>query len=174
MELRHATPADLPAIIDILDGGRTRQRSLGFTQWPDGYPSAGIVETDIRLARGYLFSEAGSPVAYAVLDLNGDREYDAAPWLWPLGEVPYAAVHRLAMARGSFGRGLSTEVLRTIAREARELGMRALRAETGECNLPMQRALERAGYRKCGHHVFSWGPRVAYELDLTKIWGDRD
>lgn len=166
MEIQIPRQEDIPQILEILAHGRQYQLNLGFTQWPEGYPSREIVELDLSLGRGRKIVEQGEIIAYVVIDVNGDPEYDAAPHLWSVNARPYAAIHRLALSPIIRGKGLSVPILELVGEDACKSGVRILRAETGLLNLPMQHALKSAGYSRRGEHVFSWGPRVAYELNL--------
>ena len=80
----------------------------------------------------------------------------------------YAAVHRAAVAPECQGRHVTTFLFDSAAKTAKEMGAASLRADTHPDNIPMQKSLERAGFKKCGQFVISEGDeaggiRLAYE-----------
>ena len=68
MHIRLATPADLDAVMRLLDIGRQRMEATGNTQqWKKGYPSHATVEEDLRRAQCYVGEQEGRVVATFVL-----------------------------------------------------------------------------------------------------------
>ena len=65
MELEKAQPADIPAIMEIVEEAKAYFRSQGVNQWQDGYPNAASIAWDIQNGYGYLLREKEDAVAYA-------------------------------------------------------------------------------------------------------------
>ena len=66
------------------------------------------------------------------------------------------------------GRGYAGRLFEEVAALARESGMDSIRIDTHEGNLPMQRALEKSGFARCGTIFLKGGaedgdPRIAFE-----------
>lgn len=184
MKMRYATTADIEQILAITDSARRFQRQCGFRQWEDGYPAYDDIAADIADQGAYIFENEGTSaktaditiegsnivereniVAYAYLT-GGDAEYDRLSRIWHYPGL-YGVIHRLAIAPNFRGQGLAAQILAMSEAHLAAQGTRAMRIDTGQDNIVMQRILSRADYTCRGLHHFSWGPRLAYEKPLT-------
>ena len=164
MEMRKADSVDTGRIVAITDSARLYQRQCGFRQWEDGYPASADIAADIAAGCAYVFIEGGEIAAYAFLP-EGDGEYDRMCGIWRYAP-PYGVIHRLAVSPRFRGRGLASEVFSMAEEYFRRQGIRAMRVDTGEANVVMQRVLRRCGYECRGTVRFAWGMRLAYEKEL--------
>lgn len=162
LQLQPAELSDVSTIKNICDDARRFQQSQGFLQWPEGYPSTEVIESDITFGKGYMISLDGDIIGYCVIDRNGDSEYDLKHDIWQSHE-PYAAVHRLALSAKARGKRLGLTILKIIESHIARQGIRVIKVDTGLENIRMQRVLSSAGYLCRGQHQFSWGLRLAYE-----------
>lgn len=157
--IRPATEADLDAVAAIYDAARAFMRANGNdVQWVGGYPGRESAARD--LAGGWLLvlDEGAGPVGCMSVLPGPDRTYasiEGEPWL---NDGPYTVMHRLAVAES--GRGRGGALLAWLCERHDNV-----RADTHELNLPMQRALERAGFVRRGTVICDDGtPRVAYHF----------
>ena len=159
MEIRRAVPGDLETIMDLYAQGRQYMRRSGNqNQWIHGYPSRELVTEDIRQGRSYLLTENGR--AEAVFYFHADRDieptYRVIDGAW-LDDGPYGVLHRVASS------GRVSGVMERCTAGGME-HCPSLRVDAHRDNLPMQRALERGGYRYCGVIVIEDGSeRLAYQ-----------
>lgn len=183
--MRYATTADIEQILAITDSARRFQRQCGFRQWEDGYPAYDDITADIADQGAYIFENEGTSAKAADITIEGsniverenivayayltgyDAEYDRLSGIWHY-PGPYGVIHRLAIAPGFRGQGLAAQILAMSEAHLAAQGIRAMRIDTGQDNIVMQRILSRADYTCRGLHHFTWGPRLAYEKPLTQ------
>lgn len=137
--IRRATEADLPEMRRVFDAARAYMAAQGNpNQWEPGYPTDEVLRGD--MARGGLHVLADDTGIYGA-------------WL---SDRPYATIHRVA-SDGTH-RGVFAEVM------AFAMAMQPhLRIDTHAQNLPMQRQIERFGFRYCGVIQCRNGARMAFE-----------
>lgn len=165
MQFRKAILDEVDRILEIMDSARAFQRSLGFRQWEDGYPSRAIIINDIEQGDAYVLVADGIIVAYSVLTI-GDDAYDSLPDTWMYaGE--YGVVHRIAVAPEARGGGISRELFAAYEAVFAESGVNIIRIDTGENNVIMRHLLGKYGYESRGLRLFDWGPRMAFEKRLA-------
>ena len=164
MKLKQATHCNVERILTITDSAREFQRSLGFVQWEDDYPSRSIIENDIAESTGYVLENNGLIIAYVVLAVS-DADYDTLHGVWRFDE-PYGVVHRIAIAPEMRGQHVSDILFPMIEKEYLSRNIGVVRMDTGNQNIVMQRLLDKFGYDNLGLHRFSWGERLAFEKKL--------
>lgn len=161
MRLEKATFSDVDRILEIMDSARAYQRSLGFTQWEDGYPGRNVIESDIEGDRAYLLKNDDKVLAYSVLAI-GDRAYDCLANRWRY-TGRYGVVHRIGVAPEFRGKNISSALFSEYERVYRELGINIIRIDTGTENRIMQHLMDKFGYESRGVMMFEWGERIGYE-----------
>lgn len=156
MEVRKAKQEETAEILAIYAGARDYMRKTGNpTQWTGGYPDEETVRADMAADRLYVLCEDEELLGVFALLEDGDPDYDVIEGAW-LNSLPYAAMHRVASAgkRGGVMAACADYVLSRYG---------DLRIDTHEDNLPMQRALEKYGFVRCGIvHITRAGERIAY------------
>lgn len=157
VEIRQATAADLPQIMDIFEQARRFMRQTGNpTQWGPDYPGLALMEEQIRQGVCYVCTRQGRVEGTFCLIFGADPTYaHISDGAWP-DEAPYATIHRLASA----GRvhGVAGTCIDWCGAHAG-----TLRADTHADNRVMQHLLEKAGFVRCGViRVADGSPRLAY------------
>ena len=113
------------------------------TQWPGDYPGLIDAEKDLELGALWVLDEGSGPIAVMSVLPGPDPTYAVIEGDSWLNDDPYWVMHRLAVAES--GRGIGSAMLAWLCDRHDNV-----RADTHEDNLPMQRALERAGFVRCG------------------------
>lgn len=85
--------------------------------------------------------------------------------------VSYATLHRLAVSAQAKRRGVASFMVLASMNLARDRGLRSVRADTHEGNIPMQRTFEKCGMDRCCEIELSsltepTRKRIGYEVAL--------
>ncbi len=174
---RHSAPEDIEEIMEITERARAFLRSQGLDQWQKGYPDRQIFLSDTVTGLGYVLEEEGRIAAVCALTFTEEPSYRniyGGQWLTEhKGDAApaYAAIHRMAVSAALRGKGYAGRLFKKAAALARERGMESIRIDTHEGNLPMQRALEKSGFVRCGIIYLKGGAedgdaRIAFEKIL--------
>ncbi|WP_455138393.1 N-acetyltransferase family protein [Thermophilibacter sp.] len=158
-EIRRAEVGDLDAVADIYAAARAFMRANGNpTQWAGAYPSRDDAARDLAADRLWVLDEGAGPVGVMAVMPGPDPTYARIEGPGWLDDGPYWVMHRMAVAAQGHGRG-ARMLAWLVARHDN------VRADTHADNLPMQRALERAGFARRGTIWIADGsPRVAYHF----------
>ena len=159
MTIRTATEADLPAIMKVLEAGRSIMLASGnLHQWPEGYPTQEMVRGDIGPGYGKVMEEDGHIVAYFACIPSPDPTYaviEGGQWLDD--EKPYYVIHRIASYPEAHG------VFQTLM-DYLEGITDNVRIDTHKDNKIMQGLLAKYGFTYCGIiYIASGAPRLAYQ-----------
>ena len=157
MQIRNATPSDLNRIKEIYENAKKFMRANGnHEQWSGNYPSEELILSDINNKNCYVCDESGEISGVFCLFDGPDKTYLKiydGEWI---SENDYCVIHRIATDKN--GRG--------IAKACFEFGLAKkgeLRIDTHRDNIPMQKALAKNGFIKCGIiHLESGDERIAY------------
>ncbi len=158
--IRRATYDDLAAILPLYESARHFMRETGnMTQWTGGYPSREVITADIASEHLFLCVEDGILLAVFYYAKEEDPTYRTIyNGAWQ-NDLPYAVIHRIAVADAARGRGVAGYIFRTCYED-----LPNLRIDTHRDNLPMQRALEKNGFARCGIiHLLNGDERIAYQ-----------
>ena len=175
MNIRTTTPADIDAVMAIIEEARRTMAALGIDQWQNGSPNRAMITEDMALGQGRVVTDDdGRIVGTFSLIYTGEPAYDHIyEGAWRTadrtaeGDVSYVAIHRVAIAVARRGSGISTAIIGYAEEYARILGKKSLRIDTHEGNVVMRRMLTKHGFVHCGTIYLQNGDgRVAYELVL--------
>ncbi len=161
--IRNATEKDLPHILSLYASARNFMRQTGnMTQWTGGYPSEEVVCRDIAKKSLCLCEEDGLLLGVFYFAKEEDPTYgmiyDGA---WQ-NDRPYAVIHRIAVSEAARGKGVAGFIFDACFERYPNL-----KIDTHKDNLPMQRALEKNGFVRCGIiHLFNGEERIAFQRCL--------
>jgi len=161
-EIRLAQGADLDEILAIFDAGRAYLVAQEIVQWQCGNgPSREKAERDIREGYGYVLIVDGKIAGYTSL-VPGYPGPDRFPELtegnWDERHPQYVAIHSVALAAFTRGRGLATPFLKEMITRAIDLGYKDIRIDTHPENQIMQKVMIKAGFVRTGTMVIPETP----------------
>lgn len=161
MEIRQATMADLPAIMSIYESARVFMKKHGnSTQWKEGYPGREVIEADIMAGNCYVCEQKERIAGVFSLIIGEDPTYrNIEHGTWHSTQI-YGTIHRLA-SDGKTG-GIAKACFAFCAEKCSYL-----RIDTHADNLPMQGAILKFGFQKCGIiRVADGSERIAFDIQL--------
>ncbi|MBQ2767517.1 MAG: GNAT family N-acetyltransferase [Clostridia bacterium] len=160
--IRKAIPADLPDILRIYEEARGYMRTQGNpTQWANGYPAENLIREDIAADRCHLCVDTPSGEILGVFcffigDEPTYRRIDGGSWC---NDAPCGIIHRIAVGADAHRRGVASFCF------AYAFAMCGnVKIDTHRDNLPMQHALEKNGFVRCGMIYLENGDeRIAFQ-----------
>ena len=155
--VRHAMGEDLPRIEEIYAYARSFMAATGNpNQWGKTNPPLEQLKKDIENKLLFVVAdECGiHGVFYFYIGVDPTYHYiEDGAWHW---NTPYGTIHRIA-GDGSGG------ILKTAV-EFCSGKIDHLRIDTHHDNLVMQKAVQKAGFRRCGIiYIADGSPRIAYD-----------
>ncbi len=158
MNIRRSTFDDIDAIEQIYASAREFMNKSGNPdQWGHTYPPREVICSDISEGCSYVVTDGDDVVAVFYFRVGNDLTYERifdGSWL---SCEPYAVIHRVAV--GKPGRGVAGAIFDYCFSKHPNL-----RIDTHRNNLPMQRALARAGFSMCGVIYLENGEeRIAFQ-----------
>lgn len=167
MNFRKTELKDIKKVMEIFSEARKRIAELGINQWQDGYPQEEIIREDIEKMRSYVGEIDGEVVATVMLMTDNEPTYDVIyNGKWAV-DGEYLTIHRIALDGNLCGTGAAKKVMDFAEEKAKIHGMKSIRVDTHEGNIPMRKNLEKNGYRYCGIiHLKNGDERVAYQKEV--------
>lgn len=162
IRLRKAEIEDRNTICNILQQAIERRRKDGSTQWQEGYPNLGTVESDIAKGFGYVMTVDEEISVYVALILNDEPAYSTIEGAW-LSNGEFVVVHRVAVDEKFAGQGMVKILFDHIEEFTRSHEIQSIKVDTNYDNIPMLKILENKGYSYCGEVVLAGGVRKAFE-----------
>lgn len=170
MEFTIAKQEHFAALCAITEEAKRQLKGLGLDQWQKGYPSAEVWQSDIEKGITWVAVENGAVLGAFMFATAPDPSYAKIDGAW-LTDGAYGSMHRVCVADSAKGRGVAGALFDHGFALARAAGMPSMRIDTHGGNIPMKRALAKAGFTPCGQIILVGGcedgdPRDAYEKIL--------
>ena len=146
MELRPATPADLPALRAMFTALVAAMNESGLTIWDDVYPVC-MLEGDVAAGQLFLLTEGDGPLAAFTLC---PAHEGASAVSWPRSGASACYLDRLGVHPRHARQGLGSHMLAHARALARARGFDALRLFVVEENRPAVRLYEKNGFVRAG------------------------
>lgn len=158
MIIKLAEKSQIEEILAIYDKAKSFMRkNQNHLQWINGYPSYDIVLEDIQNKNLYVIINQDEIVGVFAFIEGADPSYNYIEGKW-LNDELYGTIHRIASNFKVKGI-LETAVNYCFTK------VNNLRIDTHEVNIPMQQAILKQGFTKCGiiYLVSDNTPRIAYQ-----------
>ena len=170
MEFIKAEAKHIDIILAMAEQATAQLKRLGVDQWQRGYPNREAWLKDIEKGAAWLAVEEGKVLGTMSFFTEPEEAYAKIEGAW-LADAPYASLHRVCVADESKGRGVAGKLFEHGFTLAREHGAASVRIDTHRDNVPMNRAISKAGFTYCGVIRLIGGEengneRVAFELLL--------
>ena len=171
MEFMLANREHLAALCAITEDAKAQLKRLGLDQWQKGYPNEAVWAGDIEKQISWVAVEKGEVLGAFMFQTAPEVSYAKIDGAWLTEGTAYASLHRVCVAEGHKGTGVVGAIFRHAFALAKQAGLPSMRIDTHEGNLPMRRALEKAGFTPCGTIYLVGGsedgdPRLAFEKIL--------
>ena len=167
VSVRKTEERDIEAVLAIYADASAWFREQGIPQWQNGYPNRESLRVDMEKGASYVLEHDGKVIGTACILAERDPNYtyiENGQWL---DDCDYIVIHRIAVLRSCKGRGEAASLIEEAEKTAKEKGYRALRADTHDLNLSMQRFLAKHGFVPCGRVYVSGGaPRIGFQKQL--------
>ena len=157
MQLRRATQADIPAVLDLIRRVVPSMLASGNRQWDDSYPNARVFERDVARKQLWIAESDGQLAGVVAITSEKEPEYAHVGWDF---EEPALVLHRLAVEPAFRGQGVALALMGKAEAVARECGLRTLRTDTSADNVAAQGLFPRLGYTFSGEISIKFRPGV--------------
>lgn len=163
MEIRKALNKDFESVIYIYGEARRFMASAGNpAQWGTTYPEFETVYNDFESGNLYVCVEGAKVLGVFCFFIGTEPTYRTiynGEWL---NDAAYGVIHRVAVAPDARGRGVVKYCFDYCFGKISNV-----KIDTHENNYPMQRALLKYGFKRCGTVVVYNGERVAFQKDVS-------
>ncbi len=158
--IEKASFAQLDAVLKIYEDARRYMRESGnLTQWSGGYPSEDVVKNDIEKEHLYICRDEEDILGVFYFAAEEDPTYQIIEEGHWLNNQPYAVIHRIAVSESSHGKGVASFIFSSCFEQYRNL-----KIDTHRDNFPMQKALMKNGFVRCGIiHLENGEERLAFQ-----------
>ncbi|MBO4365241.1 MAG: GNAT family N-acetyltransferase [Eggerthellaceae bacterium] len=151
MIFRPAMAHELDGVMAIIEDGRASLARLGIDQWQGSTPNESMVRDDMAAGRTMVaVDDDGRLLGTLAFMSTVEPDYSNITWgSWLFDGCDYATLHRVAVAADATRAGVGTFMVQSSKEKASSLGMKSMRVDTHEGNIPMQRLLESCGLTHC-------------------------
>lgn len=173
IEIKKASFENIENIIEIINDAKSFLKSQGLDQWQQGYPKESSIRNDIINNNSYILLDNGVIKATAAIIFDNDPNYSTiynGKWL---SSNNYVTIHRIATKADSRNKGYAKEIIEFAKNLIKSKNIESIRVDTHTKNIPMQKFLEKNGFKACGiiylnNEINEVNKRIAYEYVIKK------
>ncbi len=161
MKICIANITELDEILSIYENARQFMRENGNPdQWSDKHPTTQAVLFDIENRKlCTVKDDDGNILGVFFFDVTKDSTYNYifdGDWL---NDEEYGVIHRIAVSPDAHGKGVAQFCFEYASSLCKNI-----RIDTHENNIPMQKALLKFGFVRCGKiYVRDYEERIAFQ-----------
>ena len=174
IHLEKAAPEALEAVIAFYDDVIEHTPGIAETaRWRKGaHPTEEGLQAAIEAGDIYVCRENGVIIGAMILPMHQGEDYHPVAWKEALPDDQVASVHLLGVRPDRQGTGVASALVREAIALARSKGMKAVRLDTLDSNLPAQHLYESLGFSFRGKlrmyaENTGWFDFFFYEFTLT-------
>ena len=169
-EIRLATEADIPQVMEVIADAKELFKSQGSVQWQDadGYPHEGTIRNDLLKSQLFISLIKDKVVGMIAILRDEDKNYKViydGEWI---SDKPYYTIHRLAVRKGYYGQHIAYNLIEFAKKKAKDDGIASVRADTMVENMQMRGLLKKCGFTQCGKVILDSKcadpSRLAFEI----------
>jgi len=164
MDIRFASPQDVPKVMDLIRSCVRHMESQGIHQWDDLYPDKTTVEDDIARHELHLLERDGRTCGIITLNEFQETAYREVPWQFG-GKA--LVVHRLAVDPTCQGKGIARELMQFAYECAEKRQYATIRLDAFAHNPQAVTLYERLGYYQAGTVEFRKRPFFCFEIRIA-------
>ncbi len=147
-EFKRISADEIERVLLILDDAKNEMKTTSF-QWQNGYPNRDSLSLDIEKGILYGAYEDGRLLAFFAMIEELDEDYfyiEGEGWNIPSTEKGSLIVHRVAVKKEEYGRGIGKRIFDFAKEYAKDMSLKAIKIDTHEKNIRMQKLLEGQGF----------------------------
>ncbi len=142
---------EINRVCEVLSNVVSHMKSIGFTQWDEGYPNKDVLEKDIAYHNLHGAYKDTVLVGFVALNNHQEEEYKDISWQY---DEPCLVVHRLQVDPIYRGQNIAYKLIQYAEHLAKDTGCKSIRLDTRCDNIPAIKLYEKLGYEKCWHVHF--------------------
>lgn len=148
MAIEKAVPRDADEVGRLYDSLNDHlMATVNYPGWKKGlYPVREDAERAIAEGTLFVLREGGKIVGTVILSHREEKGYAQAPWSIEADPEQVIVVHTLAVHPQFLARGVGRQLMEFAIAHARAQGMRAVRLDVNEKNVPAIRLYESLGF----------------------------
>lgn len=165
VRMRPAEAKDMQTVYAIFHDAIEHMNRTGIPQWDEIYPTAELLDTDLKNEQLYVAeTDNGNVAAAVVLNEECHPDYQTADWK---GREPHVIVHRLCVSPAAQGGGVGRGLMQAVETWSRERGYADIRLDAFSLNPHALRMYDRLGYVKRGEATWRKGLFYLMEKQLV-------
>lgn len=158
---------DMDAIMHIIKQAQEYFKNQNIDQWQNNYPNPEVIEKDIQNGYSYVLEIDEKIAGTAAVSFDGEKTYQKIYNGHWVSNGEYAVIHRMAVDNECKGKGISSQIIKHVEELCLEKGVKSIKVDTHEENIPMQKLLQKNEFTYCGEiFLEDNSKRIAFEKVL--------
>ena len=173
IEIRRAKNMDYPVVrdfyYDLIDAMENAKFSPGWKR--DIYPTQDFLIESIRNGELYIGEKDSKILSCMVVNHSYNEGYKEIDWTVDAKDSELLVIHALGVNAEFSGQGIAKKMVQKVIEMARKDGIKAIRLDVLEGNLPAEKAYTKMGFqyletKQMFYEDTGWTEYKMYELNL--------